>query len=325
MKIQEYISLAPLTIFKIGGTARYFCKVVNHDELKEAVAFAKAKSIPFVVLGAGSNVLIADAGYQGLVIKMNMRNLSVEGTHISADAGASMAHVVAASINAGLSGFEWGVGVPGTIGGSVRGNAGCYGSEMKDATESILVFNSSTGALQTFTNADAKFNYRESIFKLRPELIIVSAVLLLHTGNTQESRAKIAHYSRARISDAVQASGRTGSQEIGKNTAGSTFKNVVLSPEQKVQLLKQFPQLADVFVSSPDSLVLPAGFLIDIAGLKGTRIGGSVISHKHANFIINDGSARAQDVIDIIHLVKEKIYKKFTILLEEEIQCIGFE
>ena len=325
MKIEEYISLAPLTVFKIGGKARFFCEVTNQDEIREACVFAKSRKVPYVIIGAGSNVLISDNGYEGLIIKMNMRSLSVDGTIVTADAGVSMAQVVAISIGVGLTGFEWGVGVPGTIGGSVRGNAGCYGSEMKDVVEKILVFDSDSGTARYITNEQVGFGYRDSIFKVHPEIIILSTSLRLKKGDQSESRARITAYSRARISDAPQASGKIGRQEIGQLTAGSTFKNVILSEDQKNNLLTKFPQIQNIFDASKDSIIVPAGFLIDIAGLKGMQIGGAMISKHHANFIINTGEASAQNVIDIIRFVKEKIYETFGITLEEEIQCIGFE
>ena len=132
--------LAPYTVFKIGGPARFFCEVKNKEDLAEAVSWAKEKSLPVFVLGAGSNVLISDEGFPGLVIKMNFGGLKADGTKLTAGAGVSMARAVNFAAENNLGGFEWGVGIPGTVGGSVFGNAGCYGGEIKDVVDSVEIF-----------------------------------------------------------------------------------------------------------------------------------------------------------------------------------------
>src|SRR3989344_511500 len=143
-KIEENILLAPQTVFKIGGSARYFCIAETADDLSNVVLWAKEQSVPFVMLGAGSNSLVHDDGYPGLIIKLAPRTIGTKEQYVYADAGAAMAAVSYHALRAGLSGFEWAVGIPGTVGGSVFGNAGCYGSEMKDVVEHVEIFDTVT-------------------------------------------------------------------------------------------------------------------------------------------------------------------------------------
>jgi len=309
MQINENVTLASFTVFKIGGPARYFCEVKNKDEVAEAIRWAGNKfagrGAPFFILGAGSNVLISDEGFPGLVIKMNLQEIKMapppalpigkedrgKEKIIYAAAGVAMAKAVNFTIENGLSGFEWGVGIPGTIGGSVFGNAGCFGGEMKDIVESVEIFNG-----PNLKNKDCKFSYRSSIFKKHPEWIILGVTLNLKKGNPAESRKKILEYSKERISESTQASGEKGAQEIGAECAGCIFKN-----------------------PKPD---LSAGFLIDTAGLKGKKIGGAMVSVKHGNFIINTGGATAKDVKELIECIKTEVQKKHGVILEEEIRLI---
>lgn len=284
LDIKENTPLAPYTVFKIGGPARFFCEVKNKEELAEAAGFAKVKSMPVFILGAGSNVLVSDEGFGGLVIKMNLQGFMAYGLRLTAGAGVSMARAVNFAVDRELGGFEWGVGIPGTIGGSVFGNAGCYSGEMKDVVEAVEIFDGTN--FKTLENEKCKFGYRDSIFKKRPGWIIVSAALGLAPGGAKESRAKILEYSKKRAL----------TQDIGSECAGCIFKN---------------------FNSD-----LPAGFLIDKAGLKGRRVGGAVVSSKHANFIVNSGEATARDIRELIELVKSEVQKKHGVLLEEEIRIV---
>ena len=171
MTIQENIILAPYTVFKIGGPARYFCEVQNLDDIQEAILFAKNLHISFFVFGAGSNLLVSDDGFAGLVIKMNLREMRVDGNILRADAGASMAQALNFSINYGLGGLEWAIGIPGTIGGSIFGNAGCFESETKDVVDSINILEvdrANNCIVKELKNKDCDFRYRHSIFKEHP-------------------------------------------------------------------------------------------------------------------------------------------------------------
>lgn len=330
MEIKENIPLKPFTVFQVGGSAGFFVETGQKAEIIEALKWAKDKRLPYFILGLGSNILVSDKGFPGLVIKISGGEVSRDGDLITAGAGAKMAEVVNFSLDWGRIGFEWAVGVPGTIGGSVRGNAGCFGSEMKDVVIFVQVFDAGTGEEIKFENPDCKFAYRHSVFKERPELIVLSAVLKLSSGDVGEARRKIARAAKARTSALAEpvdreffsSQGRVSPQEVGRPTVGCAFKNVLWSRRDidKEHLLSRFPKFG-AFEANPG---LPTGFLVEEAGLKGVKIGGAMISPRHANFIINTGNARAEDIVMLIGLIKERIHRKFGIQLEEEIQYVGF-
>ena len=310
--IKENIALAPFTIYKIGGPARFFAEVGGAVELKEALAFAGEKKIPFTVLGAGSNVLVSDKGFNGLVIRMSGGAVRVEEERMHVDAGVMMARAVAESGRAALRGFEWGIGVPGTVGGSVRGNAGCFGSEMRDVVESVEVFDASTGLIKNFSHAECGFGYRDSFFKTHPELIIVSVVLRLHAGEDDAIEQEIRRITQERVLK----------QDIGSKCCGCIFKNAEWprDPSEREALMSRFPELGAFW----DRATLPSALLIDHAGLKGMHAGNVCISEKHANFFINKGGGTSDEVVALIAVAKKEVRKKYGIDLQEEIHMIGF-
>lgn len=311
ISIKENIPVALYTVFKIGGPAKYFCEVKNKEELIEALDFARSKKAPFFMLGAGSNILVADSGFPGLMIKIGLRELIVAPTHrdqgrsgenrIFAGAGVSIAKAVNFAVENGFGGFEWGIGIPGTIGGSVFGNSGCYGSEMKDVVGSVdyleiqksqenLVkanMQKNIRVLQNVAPSEAcDFSYRDSTFKKHPEWIILGATLNLKRGNQAESRKKIIEYTKRRAQ----------TQDIGEKCAGCIFKN-----------------------PKPD---LAAAYLIDKAGLKGKVVGNAMVSQKHANYIVNTGGATSADVKNLIEFIKSEVKKVHGITLENEIRFV---
>jgi UDP-N-acetylmuramate dehydrogenase len=304
--MQEQVSLAPFTYFKIGGPARFFVEVHSEEELADALTFAQEKNIPFWILGGGSNVLIADEGLPGLVIRILFD--AIEFTSLPAEqagfnlvnlvrvgAGVTMARAVAASTAAGLTGLEWAIGIPGTIGGSVRGNAGCFGSEIKDVIQHVNVLEFPISNFQFLSkfqipNSKCQFQYRESVFKRNPNLIVLSATLQLRKGDPEKSKRLIAHYAQE----------RTEKQDIGEKCAGCIFKNSI----------------------AEDGTVIHAGKLIDTAGCKSLQVGGAMVSQKHANYFINHGAATAADVLALIEQVKERVRNQHNITLKEEIQIL---
>lgn len=310
--IKENIPIAPYTIYKIGGNARFFVEVSDNEGLKQAAGFAAERHLSFVILGAGSNVLISDNGFNGLVIHMNGGGVSVEGDRMRVDAGVMMARAVVESGKASLTGFEWGIGVPGTIGGSIRGNAGCFGGEMKDIIESVDIFDFQTATRYTLHATRCAFDYRDSIFKKHPEWVIIFAVLKLKKGNAVMIQQEIRRISEIRVTK----------QDIGAKCCGCIFKNVTWpeDDDKRAKLLAQFPEL----MAFRDRTTIPSAFLIDGAGMKGMNAGNICISNKHANFFINIGGGTSEDVIALITLVKEKVKEKFGIELHEEICLIGF-
>jgi UDP-N-acetylmuramate dehydrogenase len=313
MNIQENIDLKPLTYFKIGGRARYLVEVKDEEDLREAVAFAKTKKVPLLILGAASNVLVSDRGYNGFVIRMQIRDISCDGDLLTVGAGVPNAIAVSAALKESLAGFEWAAGIPGTIGGSVRGNAGCFSGDMSDVVEGVRYLNTKSGKIEEEDNTFCRFGYRESIFKTSPHFIIISARLRLRQDNSGLGQRMVRHYTSI----------RTDTQDIGISSAGCAFKNVLWPSNEarRKRLLSIVPQVAEFSTRE----TIPVGFLIDQLGLKGRAIGKVSISKKHGNYLINNGGATAEEVIMLIGLIKEYVHRKYDLQLEEEIQYVGFD
>jgi len=301
--IKKGVSLKEYTTFKIGGPAQYFLEVKTKQGLIEAIKKARNCGVPFFILGGGSNILVSDEGYKGLIIRIKnqesrIKNISQRSKIIEAEAGLLLSQLVNIAFKNGLTGLEWGAGIPGTVGGAIRGNAGAFGSSMADILKTVEVLDTEEMKVRNFKNKECKFGYRDSIFKSKKNLIILSAILQLKKGEKQEIGKKIQEYLeyRRRI------------QPLSFFSTGCIFKNP--APEQSSVRGKPFRFFA--------------GELIEKCGLKGKKIGRAQISERHANFIINAGGAKSRDVIELISLAKKKVKEKFGIELEEEIQYLGF-
>jgi len=289
--IQKNISLAKYTTFKIGGKARYFFIAKTKKDLIKAISFAQKSKIPFFILGGGSNLLVSDKGYKGLVIKIQMtRILKKQAGTIYAEAGAKLTDSVKISLKDGLTGLEWAAGIPGaTIGGAIYSNAGAFGKSMKNIVEKVEVLDLRNLKIKNFKNKDCKFSYRESVFKKNKNLILISATFKLKKREKEKIKGLIEKYLKHRKTI----------QPLNYPSAGSVFKN----PTIKNKSLK-------------------AGELIEKCGLKGKRIGKVKVSEQHANFIVNLGGAKEKDVKKLINLIKRKVKSKFKIVLEEEVQFL---
>ena len=288
MLIKENEPMSKHLTFRIGGAARFFVEVTNVEELKEAMAMAEEKKLPWFVLGGGSNTLCADEGYDGVVIQMSNREVSVDGDRLVAGAGCISVVASRSAEAASLSGIEWMVSLPGTIGGAVRGNAGCFGVEIKDVVESVRVL--CDGEVIELINSDCQFAYRESIFKHNHD-VIIDVTFKLVSGNKEEIKEKMTEVLGKRKSTQPTASG----------TAGCAFKNPLV-----------------------DGKLMSCGKFIDDLGLKGTKIGGISVSDVHGNFLVNDGTATADQVIQLISLIKTRARNELGVQLQEEIQYLGF-
>jgi UDP-N-acetylmuramate dehydrogenase len=308
--IKENVCLADHTTFMIGGAARYFFVAKTNDDLIKAVNSAKAADIPWFVLGGGSNLLVADEGYNGLVIKVQSSKFKVQDSDlelkiIEAEAGVLLGKIVDLTAENGLRGLEWAAGIPGTVGGAVRGNAAAFSGSMGDATlKRVEVFDSDRGEIFWLNNQDCYFGYRTSIFKQNPQLVILAAEFELEEGDSSQIQNKVKQYLEYRREH----------HPLSFPSAGSIFQNQK-SKIKNQKLLEEFPLFKE-FNKKND---IPAALLIDKCGLKAVRVGRAQISEKHANFIINLGGAKAKDVLALIALAKEKVKTKFGIALEEEI------
>jgi len=304
---QKNIHLSEFSSYKIGGVAREFFVPTNKAELIEGVTEASKKKEPFFVLGGGTNVLFSDEGFSGLVIHPVMKKVQVSGETITAETGLLMSDLLAVTIEAGLSGLEWAGGLPGTLGGAVRGNAGAFGGEMKDNVVSVESI-TTEGMTQKRENKNCVFAYRSSFFKTiqEPE-IITSVTFLLTPGDKGEIKSLIQE----------KIDYRNERHPMEYPNVGSVFKNIdarkmsasVLAPFNKVIKDDPFP-------------VIPVAYLISEAGLKGVSFGGAMISPKHPNFIVNVLGATECDVAHLISLAKTVIVEKFGIKLEEEVMRV---
>jgi UDP-N-acetylmuramate dehydrogenase len=312
--IQENVLLAPFTVIKIGGPARFFAAVGSVEEVQEVIQFAAQKKLAFFLLGAGSNILVSDDGFPGLAVRMRDDSIRIEGETAIVGAGTMMPRLAVETVRAGLTGFEWGVGVPGTVGGSIRGNAGCFGGEMKDVVSSVNIFDVEKATSYKLQATSCNFDYRDSIFKKNPQWIIVDAIFKFKKANPAEAQ---------NLFDAVKKKSelRVVEQPIGEKTMGSTFKGVSINNEIEMRL--EHAGISGTQAKNRRGFI-SAGFFIEQAGLKGYRVGGAGISSKHANFIINAGTATALDVVRLITHIKDAVKEKFGIVLEEEIQYVGF-
>jgi len=286
IELLENENMSRHTSFKIGGAADIYLCPQSADELKTVLSVARAENIPLTIIGNGSNLLVSDDGINGAVIstiKCNKIKMLDENT-IYADAGASLTAVCLAAKDAGLTGLEFAYGIPGSIGGALFMNAGAYGGEMKDITESAESI-TLDGELISRKAEDMNLGYRQSIYRENGE-IITSVTLRLKKGDKKEILDRMNELMNKRKT----------SQPLNYPSAGSTFKRPVGGF---------------------------AAALIDECGLKGTNVGGAEVSKKHAGFIINKGNATASDVLILIEKIKETVFSKKKIMLEPEVIFIG--
>ena len=275
------------TSFKIGGNADLFVSVVNEDELKQALNYAKLNNLPITIIGNGSNLLVSDNGIRGLVIKIDIQYLNIEDNKndiiVRVGSGNKMMVLGIQLKENEISGFEELSGIPGTIGGAVFMNAGAYGKEMRNIVSSTKCMNKD-GKIFELSNEEQNFEYRSSVFNQK-EYIILETKLKLQKGNKKDIEQKMKEYLNK----------RKEKQPLEYPSAGSTFKR-----KEGIITAK----------------------LIDECGLKGYKIGGAMVSEKHAGFIVNTGDATAKDVIDLIKYVKDKVFEKYGVEIEEEIKLI---
>lgn len=310
MKIGKNVSLKKYSTFKIGGPAKWFCEVKTKEELEEALKWAGEKKERYFILGGGSNVLFMDNGFDGLVIKVMNDGLEMISENknqitIEVGAGALLSRLVSQCMRDGLTGMEWAVGIPGTVGGAVRGNAGAFGGETKDSVKKVIFWDKEW---KTFNCSNCQFEYRSSWFKRNAQAVIWSCLVELKKGDQREIEKQMGVLMTKREEKQPQL--------FKEPSAGSVFQNLTCSKE----LIGEFER--DKEIKCKDEKV-PAGWLIERVGLKGKRIGGAMISEKQANFIVNLGGATAEEVITLMSLMKMKVRNKFGVQLKEEVQVVG--
>jgi UDP-N-acetylmuramate dehydrogenase len=285
--VKENEPLASRTSFGIGGPADFFVEPGRTEAIEKVLDASRERAIPYFLLGAGTNLLIADAGVEGLVVRVVTREHQVEGTRIRAAAGLKMMRLARIAADADLRGFEFAIGVPGSVGGAVYQNAGCWGKELREVLVEACGFMPGSGR-QTWKPGDLKFGYRTSALRdgALKGAFVVEATIQLQRGDGEEAKTVMAKLTRE----------RNETQPIKTKNCGSVFKN-----------------------PAGDS----AGRLVQAAGLKGLREGKAVISGLHGNFIVNEGGATAADVARLIERARTEVRRRFNVDLEPEVELVG--
>ena len=274
------------TSFRTGGEAAAFIQVENKEQLKKVLYYLQKTETDYFVLGNGTNLLVSDRGYDGVIIQIGskMSDIQVEGNRLYVQAGALLSQAAKRAWEAGLTGMEFASGIPGSVGGGIVMNAGAYDGEMERIVERVIVLNED-GELMELDHDTMEFGYRSSIIKNRP-FIVVEAVLKLEPGDKAAIKAKMDDF-------AVR---RREKQPLEFPSAGSTFKR----PEGNF-----------------------AGKLIMDSGLRGYRIGGAQVSEKHCGFVINTGNATSEDISELMTEIQERVKEKFGVRLEPEVVRLG--
>ncbi len=275
------------TTFRVGGAADVFVRIASEEQLKVLIPELVKSEISYYVIGKGSNLLVGDKGFRGVVIQLDeaFENIKVNNNVVTACAGASMAKIAKTALQNSLTGFEFAAGIPGCVGGGVIMNAGAYGGEMKDVVSKVRVL-CKDGNIKEYTNETMSFGYRFSALKNKPEYIVLEVEIILEPGNEEEILAKMQDLAKR----------RKDKQPLEYPSAGSTFKR-------------------------PEGYF--AGKLIGDAGLSGYSVGDAEVSEKHNGFVINRGNATAADVRTLIETIQCKVYEQFGVNLEREVIYLG--
>lgn len=274
------------TTFRIGGPADYFVTPESADDIARLTGLCRERNLPYYIMGNGSNLLVGDKGYRGVIIQIykNMNRIRTEGERVYAQAGALLSRIAAAALEASLTGLEFASGIPGTLGGALRMNAGAYGGEMKQVVESAKVL-TPEGRLLDIPVEELGMSYRTSVIA-GSDYVALEAVLHLKKGRPEEIRSLMEELKAKRVSK----------QPLEYGSAGSTFKR-------------------------PEGYF--AGKLIQDCGLQGFRIGEAQVSEKHCGFVINRGGATAAQVLELMDEVRKRVREKFGVELEPEVKKIG--
>lgn len=286
--VWEEVPMRDHTTFRVGGNARYLVEPQDEEQLKKTIELCRMEDMPCYIVGNGSNLLVSDEGYDGVIIHLfkNMSDIQTEGTRLRLQAGALLVRAANLACRTGLTGLEFASGIPGTAGGAVMMNAGAYGGEMKDVVSSVKVL-TEDGQFRRYTGDEMQFGYRKSRIA-EEQSIVLEVILQLEEGDPEQIQEKMDRLKAQRISK----------QPLEYASAGSTFKR-------------------------PEGFF--AGKLIQDAGLCGYRIGDAQVSEKHCGFVINRGNATAMEIAELIREVQRKVSEKFGVRLETEVKFLGWK
>ncbi len=290
-KIEFEKKLAPFTSYRTGGPAKYYLAADNAEAISHAVKTAITLKLPYFVVGGGSNLLISDSGYDGLIVKVSVKGIELADDHaVVCGAGEDLQTLVDFATDNGLTGIEFAAGIWGSVGGAIYGNAGAYGGEIKDVLTSLTLIDQN-GEIREVAPDYCRFAYRDSYLKVTHE-VVVQARFQLKSGDKAEISAKVNEIVAMR-----------NSRHPAEGTCGCFFKNI---PDPKEKFGK-----------------LPAGRLLEQVGAIGMTYGGAAVFDKHANMIVNTGTATSQDIHRLADILKQKVLDRFNILLEEEVIQLG--
>lgn len=308
MNIKENVLLAEYTRFGIGGPASFFVVVKNLTELQEALKFAQDKNLRQLVIGEGTNLLVSDLGFRGLVIKLDLSEIKwdEEKLTVEAECGVNLQTLIDTLSGKGWGGMENMYGIPGGVGAAVYGNVGAYGTEIKDVLVSVTALKD--GQVVTMQNNQCEFDYRSSIFKHNKDWFVLSATLQLSKADPNNLKQHNTEIMNKRLEK----------YPVGLKCPGSYFKNIKLSELAPEQMEKIRP-----FMEKVKGGKLASGVLLEAVGGKGMSVGDAIVADYHANLIFNKGQAKSSDVRELAEELKALVNKKFNILLQEEVQYVG--
>lgn len=311
--VKENEILANYTTFKIGGPAKYFYLAKNSDELLKAVKVAEQLDLPYFILGWGSNLLVSDLGFNGLIIKTASNQYEIRNDEIFTEAGLSLNRLIGIATQASLTGLEPFAGIPGTVGGAARGNAGAFGKGFGNLVKEVEIYKD--GQVKKIKQIDMKYAYRNSILKHEPG-VILSVIVKLKKDKPKEIQARVL----ANVKDRKE-------KLPFQSSAGCIFKNIELDKIEidKNKIIEELDITQEEWQKVTQHGKLGIGYLLDRLGLKGKTVGDAKISKKHAGFIINTGSAKAEHVIMLISDIRMRVRNQLGIQLQEEIQYLGFD
>ncbi|MBC7836220.1 UDP-N-acetylmuramate dehydrogenase [Acetobacteraceae bacterium] len=335
MQIEENIPLAPLTTFGIGGEARFFARVHSTNELREVLAFGKEKNFPTFILGGGSNVLIDDAGFPGLVIKIELLGVEEKEDMFVAAAGESWDALVERTVKNGMWGIENLSGIPGTVGGAVVQNIGAYGSALSQTLEWLEVYDTHSGEEKRLTKEDYKSGYRDSIFKREPDRYVVLrvALKLSKTGTPDISYKDLALRFKDTPPSILDLRAAVLEIRAGKfpdlhieGTAGSFFKNPVLPAEEAHKLQEKYPELPLFPLPESKDIKVPLGWFLDyrhgVIDMRSIKVGGARMYEKQFLVVVAERNSSSRDVKELARLVQEKVKNTCNLNIEPEVRIV---
>jgi UDP-N-acetylmuramate dehydrogenase len=308
LRVQRNALLSAYTRFGVGGPADLLCETTDEDAFMAAVQTVSCTPVPIEVIGGGTNLIVSDAGFRGVVMRFTADRIRVDGNRITAAGGAELQALVDASISSGLAGIHTMTRIPGCVGAAVYGNAGAYGHSMHEWVREVRFFDPRLGQVRTFNNQECEFRYRESVFKRHKDWTIFSATLELNAGDPQTLSTK---------AEEIRAI-RDEKYPPTMKCAGSIFKNL---------LFNALPETVRALV--PPSKVregkVPSAHFLEEVGAKGMRIGGIVNADYHANLIYNTGNGTAREICEMVDELKSRVRARFGFDLQEEVQYVGFD